>query len=62
MRRDSSETETDARPCPRQLGHGTCDLPRPDHADRTLTLDHRQMVDGVIGHQLERGRERRARP
>src|SRR6266511_3950551 len=61
MRPDSSEIEKDARPCPRQLGHGTCDLPRPDHPYGPLTLDHRQMVDRVIRHQLERGRERRGR-
>ena len=56
-----SETETDMRPRPRELRDGTCDLARPDHAHRPLTLDDRQVMDGVVGHELERDRQRRGR-
>jgi hypothetical protein len=57
----SSETEADVGPGARELRRGACDLPRPDQADRPVTLDRRQMVEGVIGHELERGRERLGR-
>ena len=43
-----SETETDLRPRPRELGNGACDLARPDHAHRPLALDDRQVMNGVV--------------